>query len=101
MHSQKRARFIFLVSIRWRTLTLKHACIGVHACAHAGAQDVSNEMKKILDELEEEGVSGKVIIKLHIKNPNVPCLDLIDMPGLVTAGNVVRFCLCFGYCVTS
>jgi len=101
MHSQERARFIFLVSIRWSTLTLKHACIGVHACAHAGVEDVSNEMKTILEALEEEGVSGKVIIKLHIKNPNVPCLDLIDMPGLVTAGNVVRVCLCFGYCATS
>jgi len=47
-------------------------------------------MKKILIELQEEGVSGDKIIKLHIKSPNVPCLDLIDMPGLVSTSNSVR-----------
>lgn len=64
---------------------------------------MSTEMKKILTELQEEGVTGAKIIKLHIKNPNVPCLDLIDMPGLVTSGNSVRLkvvhsyllCICF------
>lgn len=60
------------------------------AWAHTGAADVSAEMKKILIELQEEGVSGDKIIRLHIKSPNVPCLDLIDMPGLVTSGNPVR-----------
>ena len=51
-------------------------------------------MKKILAELkEEEGVTGDKIIKIHIKSPNVPCLDLIDMPGLVASGNSVRMCL--------
>mmetsp|Transcript_16272 Transcript_16272/g.26062 ORF Transcript_16272/g.26062 Transcript_16272/m.26062 type:complete len:1119 (-) Transcript_16272:383-3739(-) len=56
--------------------------------AEQGAKDVSDEMKKILLELnEEEGVTGDKIIKIHIKSPNVPCLDLIDMPGLVVSGN--------------
>ena len=55
-----------------------------------GYQDVSDEMGKILKEVGEEGVTSKRTIRLHIKNPNVPCLDLIDMPGLVTTANSVR-----------
>lgn len=55
-----------------------------------GYQDVSEEMGKILKEVGEEGVTSKRTIRLHIKNPNVPCLDLIDMPGLVTTANSVR-----------
>ena len=44
-------------------------------------------MGKILQEVGDEGVTGKRSIHLHIKSPHVPCLDLIDMPGLVTVGS--------------
>ena len=44
-------------------------------------------MGKILQEVGDEGVTGKRSIRLYIKNPNVPCLDLVDMPGLVAAGD--------------
>ena len=70
--------------------TPKYTCTYMYACTHTGAKDVSTEMKKILIDLQKEGVSGDKIIRLHIKSPNVPCLDLIDMPGLVTSGNAVR-----------
>ena len=30
------------------------------------------------------GVSSSRIIILHVSNPDVPFLDLVDMPGLVT-----------------
>ena len=45
---------------------------------------MTNEMDDILKEVGDE-VTGKRSIHLHIKDPNVPCLDLIDMPGLVTS----------------
>ena len=55
--------------------------------AHSGVADVSEEMRRIL--IQEQGslrgVSAHRIIILHITNPNVPCLDLVDMPGIVTA----------------
>ena len=55
--------------------------------AQSGAADVSEEMGKIINEEQGElrGVSANRIIILHISNPDVPFLDLIDMPGLVTA----------------
>jgi GTP-binding protein EngB required for normal cell division len=48
---------------------------------------VSDEMRKILEEVGDDGVTGKRSIRLYIKNPNVPCLDLVDMPGLVATGD--------------
>jgi hypothetical protein len=55
--------------------------------AHNGAADVSKEMVKIIKEEQGslKGVSATRIIILHISSPDVPFLDLIDMPGLVTA----------------
>jgi hypothetical protein len=55
--------------------------------AQSGVADVSEEMRRII--VEEQGglrgVCAHRIIILHITNPNVPCLDLVDMPGIVTA----------------
>ena len=55
--------------------------------AQSGAADVSEEMGRII--MEEQGalrgVSATRIIILHVSSPDVPLLDLIDMPGLVTA----------------
>ena len=55
--------------------------------AQSGAADVSEEMGRII--MEEQGalrgVSATRIIILHVSSPDVPFLDLIDMPGLVTA----------------
>ena len=55
--------------------------------AQTGAADVREEMHKII--LEEhgtlQGVSTNRIIILHITSPDVPFLDLIDMPGIVAA----------------
>jgi hypothetical protein len=55
--------------------------------AQSGAADVSEEMRRIIKEEQGElrGVSATRIIILHISSPDVPYLDLIDMPGLVTA----------------
>ena len=55
--------------------------------AQSGAAGVSEEMGRIISEEQGElrGVSANRIIILHISNPDVPFLDLIDMPGLVTA----------------
>ena len=55
--------------------------------AQSGAVDVSEEMRKII--IEEHGtvrgVSSSRVIILHITGPDVPFLDLLDMPGIVTA----------------
>jgi len=55
--------------------------------AQSGATDVSEEMRRILTEEQGSlrGVSSNRIIILHITSPTVPFLDLIDMPGIVTA----------------
>ena len=55
--------------------------------AQSGAADVSEEMGRIIREEQGalKGVSASRIIILHISSPEVPFLDLIDMPGLVTA----------------
>jgi hypothetical protein len=55
--------------------------------AQSGAADVSEEMGRIIKEEQGalKGVSATRIIILHITSPDVPFLDLIDMPGLVTA----------------
>jgi hypothetical protein len=55
--------------------------------AQSGAADVSEEMGRIIKEEQGalKGVSATRIIILHISSPDVPFLDLIDMPGLVTA----------------
>ena len=55
--------------------------------AQSGAADVSEEMRKIIEEEQGSlrGVSASRIIIVHIRSPDVPFLDLIDMPGLVTA----------------
>lgn len=55
--------------------------------AQSGAADVSEEMRKIIEEEQGSlrGVSTSRIIIVHIRSPDVPFLDLIDMPGLVTA----------------
>ena len=55
--------------------------------AQSGAADVSEEMGRIMREEQGtlKGVSASRIIILNISNPVVPFLDLIDMPGLVTA----------------
>uniref|UniRef100_A0A7S0SIS1 Dynamin-type G domain-containing protein n=1 Tax=Mantoniella antarctica TaxID=81844 RepID=A0A7S0SIS1_9CHLO len=50
--------------------------------------DVRDEMHKILEEVnggltEEGGVSGSRRIIVRISRPDVPTLDLVDMPGLV------------------
>ena len=54
--------------------------------AESGWEDVRREMNRILT--EEHGslqrVSSHRIIILHIQSPDVPQLDLVDMPGLVT-----------------
>jgi hypothetical protein len=55
--------------------------------SQSGAADVSKEMRKIIEEEqggELRGVSASRIIIVHITSPDVPCLDLIDMPGLVS-----------------
>jgi len=51
----------------------------------AGSDDVSKEMQRILTEEQGalRGVSANRIIIIHIENPTVPFLDLVDMPGLV------------------
>ena len=55
--------------------------------AQSGAADVSAEMGRIIEEEQGQlrGVSATKIIILHISSPDVPFLDLVDMPGLVTA----------------
>ena len=52
--------------------------------AQSGAADVSEEMRRILTEEHGaiQGVSASRIIILHITSPNVPFLDLVDMPGM-------------------
>lgn len=50
------------------------------------AIDVRYEMDEIVRQYSDgvvTGVNSNIIIELYITNPNVPCLDLIDMPGLV------------------
>ena len=55
--------------------------------AQSGAVDVSEEMRNIVttEQGSLSGVSSDRIIVLHISNPDVPFLDLVDMPGIVTA----------------
>ena len=55
--------------------------------AQSGAADVSEEMGRIIKEEHGalKGVSATRIIILHISSPDMPFLDFIDMPGLVTA----------------
>ena len=61
--------------------------------AQSGAMDVSEEMRHIVtrEHGSLSGVSSSRIIVLHISNPDVPFLDLVDLPGIVTApsGNEV------------
>ena len=48
---------------------------------------MSDEMREILQEVGHEGVTDRRSIRLTIRHPNVPCLDLVDLPGLVANGD--------------
>ena len=65
-------------------LTRGHGNRGMCVVA-AGSDDVSKEMQRILTQEQGalRGVSANRIIIIHIENPTVPFLDLVDMPGLV------------------
>eukprot|EP00740_Mantoniella_antarctica_P018613 CAMPEP_0198697950 /NCGR_PEP_ID=MMETSP1468-20131203/330093_1 /TAXON_ID=1461545 /ORGANISM="Mantoniella sp, Strain CCMP1436" /LENGTH=1125 /DNA_ID=CAMNT_0044454783 /DNA_START=114 /DNA_END=3491 /DNA_ORIENTATION=+ len=66
--------------------------IGPYPVPAANAEfDVRAEMQNIMDDVYGElddnvGVSGEKIIIVRINRPDVPTLDLIDMPGLVSTG---------------
>jgi hypothetical protein len=62
--------------------------------AQSGAADVSEEMGRIIKEEQGalRGVSATRIIILHVSSPDVPFLDLIDMPGLVSAPSGTEPC---------
>ena len=52
----------------------------------SGHVDVQQEMNEVLKRYNNGYVTGvidNVIIELFISNPDVPCLDLVDMPGLI------------------
>lgn len=49
----------------------------------AGAIDVRNKMTEILEKEKAELSQTRIII-LTVCSPNVACIDLVDMPGLVT-----------------
>ena len=56
------------------------------------AVDVQEKMREVL--LREngalEGVSADHILILHVEGPNVPTLDVVDMPGLIAAPELQR-----------
>jgi len=66
--------------------------IGPYPVPAANAEfDVRAEMQNIMNDVYGElddnvGVSGEKIIIVRINRPDVPTLDLIDMPGLVNTG---------------
>ena len=66
--------------------------IGPYPVPAANAEfDVRAEMQNIMNDVYGElddnvGVSGEKIIIVRINRPDVPTLDLIDMPGLVSTG---------------
>ena len=52
----------------------------------SGHVDVQQEMNEVLKRYNNGYVTGvidNVIIELFISNADVPCLDLVDMPGLI------------------
>lgn len=55
-----------------------------------GHGDVSDAMEKILKEVGKDGVTDDRSVRIEIRNPSVPCLDLVDMPGLVASGNKAK-----------
>ncbi len=55
----------------------------------SGAIDVRDKMKEIL-ERENVQISTERIIVVSVKSPYVPSIDLVDMPGLVTAPHQVK-----------
>ena len=53
----------------------------------SGALDVRDKMREVLEREHgrAEGVSADRIIILHVHGPHVPSLDVVDMPGLISA----------------
>ena len=53
----------------------------------SGALDVRDKMREVLEREHgrAEGVSADRIIILHVQGPHVPSLDVVDMPGLISA----------------
>jgi len=59
------------------------------APAHNGHIDVRQEMQKLLDNVQGSNADTYIsdrIIALQVSGPQLPCIDLVDLPGIRQAG---------------